>query len=88
MGTVFVAYTPKSYYCTPPEGFYINETVPVILEEDGDEVYDSCRMYVVQDGEVTDNVTTCQFGWEYDTFQGEQSAVTDVSSQINKVVYM
>ncbi|XP_072036920.1 organic cation/carnitine transporter 2-like [Amphiura filiformis] len=76
IGMVFVSYTPKPYYCTPPEGFFVNETVPVFLDQ-GKETYDSCHMYVVQDGEVTENVTRCQFGWDFETVHGEQSVVTD-----------
>ncbi|XP_072035625.1 solute carrier family 22 member 21-like [Amphiura filiformis] len=76
IGMVFVSYTPKPYYCTPPNGFFVNETVPVFLDQ-GKETYDSCHMYMVQDGEVTENVTRCQFGWDFETVHGEQSVVTD-----------
>ncbi|XP_072034966.1 solute carrier family 22 member 15-like [Amphiura filiformis] len=76
MGMVFISYTPKPYYCTPPEGYYVNETVPVFLDK-GEEKYDSCHMFVVHDGEVTENVTGCQFGWDFETIRGEQSVVTD-----------
>ncbi len=87
IGMVFVSYTPRPYYCTPPEGFYVNETVPVILEDEGggEAIYDRCHMYVVEDDEVTENVTTCQFGWDFETVRGEQSVVTDVSIHIMSV---
>ncbi len=80
MGMVFVSYTPKPFYCTPPEGFSVNETVPVILEDQGEESYDSCHMYIVEDDEIIiENVTGCQHGWDFETVHGEQSIVTDVS---------
>ena len=78
MGMVYISNTPKSFHCKPPPGFYANETVP-LEDEDGDMVLESCRMYDVQDGVVTDNVTGCQHGWEYGTVHGKTSIITDVS---------
>ena len=86
MGMVYISNTPKSYHCKPPLGFHANETVPM-EEEDGDMVLESCRMYDVQDGVVTENVTGCQHGWEYETVHEKTSIITDVSMSILLVIY-
>ncbi|XP_038076325.1 solute carrier family 22 member 4-like [Patiria miniata] len=67
------------HYCKPPPGFSANETTPFIVK-DGRHVPDSCHMYRVLNGTLTENTTTCQHGWEYrayDTY-GEKSYVTDL----------
>ena len=67
------------HYCQPPAGFTVNQTTPVI-DKNGQQVRDGCNMYVVLNGSLTENVTSCQNGWEYPREKfGETNTLTDVS---------
>ncbi len=79
-GIIFVGYVPKTYYCTPPNGYSANETTPMTEVDNGTMEIDRCHMYEVgDDGIVTTNLTDCVYGWDYESVSGEVSLVTDVS---------
>ncbi|XP_038044552.1 organic cation transporter protein-like [Patiria miniata] len=75
IGPALTVGQPDGYRCAPPPGFIVNETVPYL--EDGD-VYDRCHLYQVRNGSVTPDLTTCLYGWEYESTHGETSVVTDL----------
>ena len=85
MGFVFVSYTPKPFHCTPPSGFFVNETVPCDIKNGGEVVLDSCHMYDIQNGIISENLTECKNGWEFETIRGETSFVTDVSICVKSI---
>ena len=80
MSVVFFTADPELYHCTPPEGYAPNQTIPGLVDGDGVDEVDSCRMYEVNDeGVVTGNLTTCENGWDYSvTIPGETNVITDV----------
>ena len=82
---VFIRYTPEPFHCTPPSGFFVNESVPRDIENGGKVVLDSCHMYDVQNGVITGNLTKCKNGWEFETNRGETSFVTDVSIGVKNI---
>ncbi|XP_072025827.1 solute carrier family 22 member 15-like [Amphiura filiformis] len=87
-GMIFVGYAPKTYYCTPPSGFLSNETTPVTETNDGTKEIDKCHMYdVTDDGNVTNNLTDCVYGWDYVSQSGEASLVTDFDLYCDKDIY-
>ncbi|XP_022080072.1 uncharacterized protein LOC110973506 isoform X2 [Acanthaster planci] len=66
------------HYCKPPSGFTVNETAPLINRINDQPVRDGCHMYVVFNRTLTDNVTSCQNGWEYPRVElGETNTLTD-----------
>ncbi|XP_038044781.1 organic cation transporter protein-like [Patiria miniata] len=69
------------YYCKPSPGFTANETTPLIYQ-DGRLVPDGCHMYSVLNGTLTENITTCENGWEY---PGSMSGETNTNSDFNLV---
>ena len=73
LGMIFIGHIPRKYHCTPPDGFSSNETTPEM---------DKCHMYEVHDGIITNNLTDCVHGWDYESSIGETSIVTDVSIPI------
>ncbi len=84
MGMIFIGHVPKSYQCTPPDGFMNNETTPTT--EDG--TIKKCEMYEVKDGIITDNTTECLYGWDFEDTIGETSIVTDVSAYfLNHILF-
>ncbi|XP_072028153.1 organic cation transporter protein-like [Amphiura filiformis] len=76
MGIIFTASTPQNYHCTSPPGFSANETVPR-QEPDSDGVaeLERCKMFVVHDGIVTKNVTDCEYGWDYQMAQKDETTI-------------
>ncbi|XP_022079995.1 organic cation transporter protein-like [Acanthaster planci] len=66
------------HYCKPPQGFSTNQTAP-LSNDTGRDIFHSCRMYDVLNGTLTDNLTTCQDGFEYPSEQGATSVVTDLN---------
>ncbi|XP_038044434.1 organic cation transporter protein-like [Patiria miniata] len=66
------------HYCKPPPGFTANQTSPLI-NKDGREAFAGCEMYDVLNGTLTNNLTTCQYGWEYPSEYGATSIVTDLN---------
>ncbi|XP_072013646.1 organic cation transporter protein-like [Amphiura filiformis] len=79
MSVIFFTADPEDYHCTPPEGYYPNETIPGLVDGDGVDRVDKCNMYVVDnEGIVTGNLTTCLNGWDYETtVTGETTMITD-----------
>ena len=81
-----MAYVPKNYYCTPPAGFLPNETTPVVESKDGTWQTDKCHMYEVHDGGiVTQNVTDCKYGWDYDREISNKGALSHAASIVTDV---
>ena len=81
MSVIFFTADPDDYYCTPHEGYYTNETIPGMVDGDGEDEVDHCRMYGLdENGILTWNKTKCQNGWDYEvTIPGESTLITDVS---------
>ncbi|XP_072028151.1 organic anion transporter 3-like [Amphiura filiformis] len=76
MGIIFTASTPHDYHCTPPPGFSANETIPrQDPDSDGVAEWEQCKMYVVHDGIVTTNVTDCEYGWDYQMAQKDETTI-------------
>ena len=71
-GVTFTIGEPEGYRCSlPPNGTSAADGGSFFAEE--------CTM--VEFGDGGKNVTTtCMYGWDYDSFHGETSSVTDVSS--------
>ena len=66
------------HHCKPWPRFSANETTPLI-SKDGQQVPDGCHMYEVYNGTLTENITTCQNGWEFPAVSvGESTVLTDV----------
>ncbi|XP_072028296.1 organic cation/carnitine transporter 2-like [Amphiura filiformis] len=84
MGMIFIGHVPKNYQCTPPDGFFTNDTTPVLDETTE---LDKCHMYEVQDGIVTQNITECLYGWDYERIIGETSIVTDFNLVCGDAIY-
>ncbi len=79
-GIIFIGHVPKTYYCTPPNGYSANETTPVTEVTNETMEIDGCHMYEVgDDGIVTTNLTDCVYGWDYESDNDQTSLVTDVS---------
>ncbi|XP_077995053.1 organic cation transporter protein-like [Glandiceps talaboti] len=94
MATVFIAAWPDSYYCSIPEGSYMNDTIPVEdWDENGQPIYDGCSMYVNKS--VDNSTTSCTNGWDYvqeqaETIISEWDLVCDstILAQLSQSIYM
>ena len=65
-GIAFTIDQSVEHHCKPAPGFTANETTPALGEEvAGYNDLESCYMYEIHNGTLTDNLTTCQYGWEY-----------------------
>ncbi|XP_072034540.1 organic cation transporter protein-like [Amphiura filiformis] len=84
MGMIFIGGTPQGYHCTPPPGFSANETVPGFGEPD---VVDSCHMYEVLNGTVTDNKIGCIYGWDYQAADDDVTYVMDFNLVCDDAVF-
>ncbi|XP_072049785.1 organic cation transporter protein-like [Amphiura filiformis] len=74
---VFITSDPESYYCTPPDGFSRNDTIPTSDANNTNDFGKGCHMYEVHDGILTQNVTNCKNGYEYVYTYGQTSIVSE-----------
>ncbi|XP_038044357.1 organic cation transporter protein-like [Patiria miniata] len=66
------------HYCKPSPGFTANQTTPFV-DKNGRQVPDSCHMFDVRNGSLTENITNCQNGWVYPgADHGETNVLTDL----------
>ncbi|XP_077864839.1 organic cation transporter protein-like [Saccoglossus kowalevskii] len=94
MAMVFLGGFPDTFYCNVPEGSSLNETIPLVEDDDGELVYDSCTMYV--NSSVDNSTTECTDGWYYESEYFVETIVTEwdlvcddaIVSQFSQSIFM